>query len=89
MRDLHYMLDIWHRANHVKCLADPVLAAELDPKHANNEALRGVVNTEACEQAFSFIDRYTYMAHSMSAGLFHVYLYLLLDMENSKLVRRR
>ena len=89
IRDLHFILDIWHRANHVKCLQDPVLSAEIDPRHANNEDLRGVVNTEACEQAFSFLDRYTYMTYSMGAGLFHVYVYLLLDMENSKLMRHR
>ena len=89
MRALHYMLDIWHRDDHVKCLEDPVLAAELDPRHEDNEGLRRAVNTEACEQAFSFIDRCTYMTYGMGAGLFHVYVYLLLDMENAKLVRRR
>ena len=89
VRDLHFILDIWHRDNHVRCLQDPVLAAEIDPRHEANEPLRGLVNTEACEQAFSFIDRYTYMTYSMGAGLFHVYAYLLLDMENSKLMKRR
>ena len=83
------MLDIWHRSNHVKCLQDPVLAAELDPRHENNEKLRRAINTEACEQAFSFVDRYTYMTYSMGPSLFHFYVYMLFDMENEKLVWRR
>ena len=86
---LHYMLDIWHVSNHHACLANAADAAELDPRLAGNTALRQAVNTEACEQAFSFIDRVTYVSYCMGPGLFHLYGYLIMDMENTKTVRRR
>ena len=86
---LHYMLDIWHVHNHTACLADPVQAAILDPRSEANQRYRGTVNTEACEQAFSFIDRITYVSYTMGRGMFHVYAYLIMDMENEKVTRRR
>lgn len=89
MSNLHYMLDIWHAGNHTACLRDPTEAAVLDPRHENNHVIREAVNTEACEQAFSFIDRITYVSYTMGPGLFHVYGYLIMDMENSKVVKRR
>ena len=86
---LHYMLDIWHVHNHTKCLQDPVEGPVLDPRSPQNDALRRAVNTEACEQAFSFIDRVTYVGLNMGPGMFHAFTYLLMDRENEKLIRRR
>ena len=79
----------WHVRNHSACLADPVLSAILDPRRPENHDLRQSVNTEACEQAFSFIDRITYVGLNMGPGLFHLYLYILMDCENEKTIRRR
>ena len=85
---LHYMIDAWHVANHHACLAGPE-GPLLDPRSEINREFKGAVNTEACEQAFSFVDRLTYVAFTMGPGLFHVYNYVLMDRENGKLVRRR
>ena len=89
MAKLRYMLDIWHACNHTACLVDPKEAAILDPRLPINKWWRENVNTEACEQAFSFVDRITYVGLSMKPGLFHTYLYLIMDMENEKIVRGR
>ena len=86
---LRYMLDIWHVSNHHACLVAPEEAAELDPRLPANDHLRRAVNTEACEQAFSFLDRVTYVSYCMGPGLFHLYGYLIMDMENSATVQRR
>ena len=86
---LHFMLDIWHVVNHTKCLADPATQPILDPRHPDNERKRQDVNTEACEQAFSYIDRITYVAGTMGPGMFHAYNYLLMDLENQKVMRAR
>ena len=56
LEGLHYMLDVWHACNHSKCLEDPARAARLDPRHEANKDLRHLINTEACEQFFSFLD---------------------------------
>ena len=86
---LHYMLDIWHVTNHNACLQDPVEAQFLDPRSSHNKDIQNAVNTEACEQAFSFLDRLTYVAYNMGPGLFHTYLYIIMNRENKKLSRRR
>ena len=85
----HYMLDIWHVGNHIACLKNPESARRLDPYHEENAHLRGTINTEACEQFFSFLDRVTYVAMNQGQGQFSVVLYLLFDLENEKTVRRR
>ena len=86
---LRYIIDIWHVNNHHACLANANDAAVLDPRLPVNEHLRRAVNTEACEQAFSFLDRVTYVSYCMGPGMFHVYGYLIMDMENTKIMRRR
>ena len=89
MAKLHYMIDIWHVSNHSACLVDPASRAILDPRHTDNAAKRAAVNTEACEQVFSFVDQVTYVAFQMGPGMFHTYAYLLFDLENEKTERRR
>ena len=64
----HYMLDKWHAVNHSSCLADPARARWLDPRHEQNKAIANEVNTSACEQCFSFIDRITYVGVNMHPG---------------------
>ena len=89
MSSFHYMLDLWHARDHSACPKNPADAAVLDPRHEKKRAIWEAVNTEACEQAFSFIDRVTYVSYAMAPGLFHVYGYLIMDMENTKVVKRR
>ncbi len=59
------------------------------PKHEDNKILSKSINTEACEQCFSFLDRVTYVGLTMGPGHFAIFLYLIFDMENAKVVRRR
>lgn len=89
MKKLRYMLDVWHAQNHTKCLEKPELRLELDPRLPENEGLRKAVDTEACEQAFAFLDRVTYLLQEMGPGSFHTYLYLVMGLENERLVNRR
>ena len=86
---LRFMLDIWHVTNHTACLKDAERAKILDPRLPENAAVRKAVNTEACEQAFSFLDRISYVGLNMNRGSFHLYLYLLMDRENTKVCLRR
>lgn len=76
----HYMLDIWHVYNQTARLADEASARVLDPRHEDNRELREHVNTEACQQVFSFVDRISYIGMNMGPGTFAVFLYLLFDM---------
>lgn len=89
MKELHYMIDIWHVTNHRACLQDPESARLLDPRSDFNSRTASLVNTEACEQGFSFMDRITYVGMNMGPGHFAIYLYLVLDLENAKVTRRR
>ena len=89
LNTLHYMLDIWHAVNHTSCLQDPRINWILDPRHLANASLRGAVNTEACEQAFSFLDRITYVSMTMGPGHFAMFLYIMFDLENNKVYSRR
>ena len=75
--------------NHTRCLQNPEDANGLDPRSPANADVRAQVDTEACEQAFSFLDRVTYVLQEMGPGLFHVYMYLILDMENARVVAGR
>ena len=84
---LHDMLDIWHVSNHTACLADEASRRVLDPRHEDNAELSKSINTEACEQCFSFVDRITYTGMNMGPRHFHIYLYLLFDLENTKVLR--
>ena len=86
---LHFMLDIWHVRNHTRCLETAELKAILDPRAPENEELRRAVDTEACEQAFSFLDRITYHLQEMGPGTFHAFMYLMLDLENERMVALR
>ena len=86
---LHYMIDHWHVTNHRACLQNPADAESLDPRSTFNRIFRTVVDTEACEQAFSFLDRVSYVGLNMGPGMFHAYIYLIMDRENEKVVRRR
>ena len=86
--ELRFVLDIWHASNHHACLQDPAAAQELDIRLPSNAALRHAVNTEACEQAFSFLDRVSYVTFTMGPGKYHCYTYLLMDLEN-KVVKNR
>ncbi len=89
LAELHYILDVWHVRNHSACLADEESARILDPRHEDNKILSKSINTEACEQCFSFLDRVTYVGLTMGPGHFAIFLYLIFDMENAKVVRRR
>ena len=80
LKGLHYMLDIWHVVNHSACLRDPMAARALDPRHEANTELRANINTEACEQCFSFLDRISYLSLNMGPGTMGIYLYLLFDL---------
>lgn len=84
---LKYMLDIWHVRNHTACLRDPALRRVLDPRAPENEGVRRLVDTEACEQAFSFVDRISYVGQNMGPGRFAAYTYFILDLENASLHR--
>ena len=89
MATFHYMLDIWHVHNHSQCLALPDGARRLDPRHEANKEKASAVNTEACEQVFSFLDRITYVSMNMGPGHFAIVLYLIFDMENQKVLQKR
>ena len=89
LKGLHYMLDQWHSSNHRACLADASKARWLDPRHDANRALAKVIDTSACEQCFSFVDRVTYVGMNMGPGHFAIYLYMILDLENKKVTGRR
>ena len=86
---LHYVLDVWHRANHTACLADPVTAAFIDPLNSMNRLFLQNVNTEACEQAFSWLDTVTYVALGMTRGRFQIFLYMMMHLANEKIMARR
>ena len=86
---LHFMLDIWHAQNHKRCLETPEMRAILDPRAPENADIRKAVDTEACEQAFSFLDRITYHLQEMGPGTFHAFMYLMLDSENERIVALR
>ncbi len=64
-------------------------ARVLDPRHEANASLSARINAEACEQFFSFLDRVSCIGLNMGPGSFSIYLYLLFDMENDKVVRQR
>ena len=93
MADAKYLLDIWHRWNHLRaanaCLKDPELAKELDPYHENNRELAKTYNTEACEQAFSWLDHFCPYLLEMGPGFFVAHLTMMMDRRNDALVRRR
>ena len=86
---LRFVLDIWHVTNHRACLQDPAAAQELDIRLPANAAIRAAVNTDACEQSFSFLDRISYVAFGMGPGRFHCFTYLLMDLENKKVMQNR
>ncbi len=47
------------------------------------------MDTEACEQASSLLDRITYHLQEMGPGTFHVFMYLMLDLEIERIVALR
>ena len=57
LADMKYLLDIWHRWNHLRasgsCLHDAEVAREIDPYLKNNKQIARKYNTEACEQVFA------------------------------------
>ena len=89
MKGLHYMLDFFHALNHTHCLQNKSKARWLDPRHPSNKELTDQIDTSACEQAFSFVDRITYVGMSMLPGHFSTYIYLILNLENQKVMDRR
>lgn len=89
LKTFKYMLDMWHAKNHTACLVDPDSARVLDPRHEANQATTASIDTEACEQCFSFLDRIAYVALNMGPGHHSIFLYLIFDLENEKVVRRR
>jgi hypothetical protein len=93
MAEVKYLLDIWHRWNHLRaaaaCLKNPDLAKEIDPYHDCNRALAGKYNTEACEQAFSWLDHFCPYMLEMGPGLFVAHLTMMMDRRNAFIVRAR
>ena len=87
LRETHYMLDKFHALNHTQCLKDPAQARVLNPRHEANKQKADCIDTSACEQAFSFVDRITYVGMNMAPGRFAAYLYMIMDLE--KVVRKR
>ena len=86
---LHFMLDVRHASNQTKCLQDADRARVLDPRHPDNAELVSHMNTEACEQCFSFVDRITYVGMNMGPGHFADYFYLIMDCEKEKVCKSR
>ena len=88
-----YLLDIWHRWNHLRaagaCLKDAVLAEEIDPYHEHNRPLARKYNTEACEQAFSWMDQFCPYLLEMGPGSFVAHLTMMMDRRNCAIVRMR
>ena len=74
IKGFHYMLDFFHALNHRTCLRDSFKARWLDPRHPENKDLTDNVDTSACEQAFSFIDRITYVGMNMGWPFCHISL---------------
>ena len=89
LKVLHYMLDMWHAKNHSACLRDEASRRVLDPRHEANSTLSQSIDTEACEQCFSFLDRVSYVTMQMGPGHMSIFLYLLFDLENEKIMRHR
>ena len=93
MAETKYLLDIWHRWNHLRaegaCLKDPDTAAAIDPYHINNKALAETYNTEACEQAFSWMDQFCPFLLEMGPGLFAAHLTMMMDRRNESISRKR
>jgi hypothetical protein len=52
----------------------------IDPLNSLNKEFLKNVNTEAREQAFSWLDTVTYVALGMTRARFQVYLYLMICM---------
>jgi len=89
LKELHYILDKWHAENHTACLKDEAAARVLDPRHEADQDLSNHIDTEVCEQGFSFRNRVTYAGMNMGPGHFALYTYLIFDLENAKVVRKR
>ena len=83
---MKFLLDIWHRKNHTRCLQDPDLARELDPKHEANAALASTYSTEACEQCFAWLDRYLYHFLELGPGAVVAQLRFLVDRKHARVV---
>ena len=81
-----FLLHIWHKDNHTKCLNDPVMREAVDPKHPANAALVQKYNTEVREQALVWLDRYVYGFLDMGPGVFMAQVYFLMDRRNSVVV---
>jgi hypothetical protein len=84
-----FLLDKWHRCNHTRCLMTETSRAAIDPKHEANVGLANKYNTEACEQAFSWLDRYVYSFLELGAGLFQCQMTFLMDRRNRRIVTNR
>ena len=65
LSSLTFVLDNFHRKNHTWCLEH---LPEIDPKTAENQALMGMKNTEACEQHNSWISNRTRTSLEMPPG---------------------
>ena len=65
------------------------MAAEIDPYHERHGALSAKYNTEACEQAFSWLDRFTPYLMEMGPGLFAAHLTMMMDRRNAHVIKKR
>ena len=87
------MLDIWHRWNHLRaaraCLKDPAIALEIDPYHVMNRQLAKTYNTEACEQAFSWLDQFCPNLLEMGPGLFAAHVTMMMHRRNQRIQKQR
>lgn len=87
------LLDVWHRWNHLKaqgaCLKDANIAKAIDPYHESNQSLARMYNTEACEQAFSWMDQFCPFLLEMGPGLFVAHVTMMMDRRNRDVVQKR
>ena len=78
-----FLLDRFHRDNHVWCLEN---MPEVDPETPSNAELLANVNTQACEQLNSWLTEHTLPACGMTAGRFAIYWWVMFREHNAWLM---